>query len=173
LLIEKLIFLARLARLERGETTTQEVVDVSEIVAAVVSSLATAEAATMIEISTAQNARVVVDRADITEAVRNLVDNALKYAPGSKVAVNTAIEGNDVLLVVRDRGPGMSEQDQAHAFDRFYRGRGNGEVEGSGLGLSIVKRAVQRADGTIALESRAGEGTQFTIRLPRANGNRR
>jgi len=170
LLIEKLIFLARL---ERGETTTQEVVDVSEIVAAVVSSLATAEAATMIEISTAQNARVVVDRADITEAVRNLVDNALKYAPGSKVAVNTAIEGNDVLLVVRDRGPGMSEQDQAHAFDRFYRGRGNGEVEGSGLGLSIVKRAVQRADGTIALESRAGEGTQFTIRLPRANGNRR
>jgi signal transduction histidine kinase len=68
----------------------------------------------------------------------------------------------------------MSEQDQAHAFDRFYRGRGNGDdVEGTGLGLAIVKRAVNRAEGTIALESRLGDGTQFTIRLPHAHGNRR
>jgi signal transduction histidine kinase len=73
------------------------------------------------------------------------------------------------VIVVSDRGPGMSERDQTHAFDRFYRGRGNDGVEGSGLGLAIVKRAVQRADGTIELESREGDGTAFTIRLPRAH----
>lgn len=86
------------------------------------------------------------------------------------MAVSTAVDGSDVVLVVRDGGPGMSERDQAHAFDRFYRGRGNDDVEGTGLGLAIVKRAVQRSDGTIALESREGEGTAFTIRLPRADG---
>jgi signal transduction histidine kinase len=67
----------------------------------------------------------------------------------------------------------MSEQDQSHAFDRFYRGRSNGDVEGTGLGLAIVKRAVHRAEGTIVIESREGEGTRFTIRLPYANGNRK
>jgi signal transduction histidine kinase len=136
----------------------------------VAASLAPVDAAARIEVATVAGARVVADEADLAEAVRNLVDNALKYAPGSKVAVSTAVDGNDVTLAVRDNGPGMSERDQAHAFDRFYRGRGNDDVDGSGLGLAIVKRAVQRSDGTITLESREGAGTAFTIRLPRANG---
>jgi two-component system OmpR family sensor kinase len=164
-LIEKLIYLARL---ERGEPTEREVVDVSAVVARVAASLAPVDAATRIEVTTVSGARVVADEAEIAEAVRNLVDNALKYAPDSKVAVSTAVDADTVVLAVRDRGPGMSERDQAHAFDRFYRGRGNDDVEGSGLGLAIVKRAVQRSDGTIALESREGKGTAFTIRLPRA-----
>jgi two-component system OmpR family sensor kinase len=165
-LIEKLIYLARL---EREEPTERKVIDVSALVSRVAASLEPADAAARIEVSTASDARVVADESDITEALRNLIDNALKYAPGSKVAVSAAIDGDEVVIVVRDRGPGMSERDQAHAFDRFYRGRGNGEVEGSGLGLAIVKRAVRRFNGTIALESRAGEGTQFTIRLPRVS----
>ncbi|HWT04116.1 MAG TPA: HAMP domain-containing sensor histidine kinase [Xanthomonadales bacterium] len=164
-LIEKLIYLARL---ERGEATSHDIVDVSAVVAHVASSLAPVDAAARVEVTTVPGARVLADEADLAEAVRNLVDNALKYAPESKVAVSTAVDGSDVVLVVRDRGPGMSERDQAHAFDRFYRGRGNDGVEGSGLGLAIVKRAVQRSDGTIALESREREGTAFTIRLPRA-----
>jgi two-component system OmpR family sensor kinase len=164
-LIEKLIYLARL---ERGEPTAREIVDVSAVVARVAASLAPVDAGARIEVTTVSGARVVADDADLAEAVRNLVDNALKYAPESKVTVSTALDGDDVVLAVRDRGPGMSERDQAHAFDRFYRGRGNDDVEGSGLGLAIVKRAVLRCDGTIALESREGEGTAFTIRLPRA-----
>jgi two-component system OmpR family sensor kinase len=168
-LIEKLIYLARL---ERGESSTRELVDVSAVVARVAASLAPLDVDARIDVSTVPGARVVADEADLTEAVRNLVDNALKYAPRSKVTVSTEVLGDDVVLVVRDRGPGMSERDQAHAFDRFYRGRGNGngDVDGTGLGLAIVKRAVQRSEGTIALESREGEGTTFTIRLPRANG---
>jgi signal transduction histidine kinase len=148
----------------------REVVDVSAVVARVVASLDPVNAAGRIEVTTVPDARVVADEADVAEAVRNLVDNALKYAPESNVAVDVAVDASDVVLVVRDRGPGISERDQAHAFDRFYRGRGNGDVEGTGLGLAIVKRAVQRSDGTISLESREGAGTTFTIRLPRANG---
>jgi two-component system OmpR family sensor kinase len=170
LLIEKLIYLARL---ERGEANVREIVDLSAVVSRVASSFAAVDSQGAIEVSTTPDARVVADEGEIVEAVRNLVDNALKYAPGSKVTLSTAVDGNEVLLIVGDHGPGMSDQDQAHAFDRFYRGRSNGDVEGTGLGLAIVKRAVHRAEGTIAVESREGEGTQFTIRLPHASGNRR
>ncbi|MEA2785590.1 MAG: two-component system, OmpR family, sensor kinase, partial [Candidatus Eremiobacteraeota bacterium] len=96
-LIEKLIYLARL---ERGEPTAREIVDVSAVVARVAASLAPVDAAERIEVTTVSDARVVADEADITEAVRNLVDNALKYAPESKVAISTAVDGNDVVLVV-------------------------------------------------------------------------
>jgi two-component system OmpR family sensor kinase len=165
-LIEKLIYLARL---ERGETTTPQVVDVSAVVSRVVDAMQTANERAAIGVSAAAGALVVADEIDIGEAVRNLLDNALKYAPGTAITVTTAVDGDDVVLLVADRGPGMSEQDQAHAFDRFYRGRGDGDVDGSGLGLAIAKRAVERSEGTIALESRLGDGTRFTIRLPRAH----
>ncbi len=165
-LIEKLIYLARL---ERGDTTAREVVDVSAVVSRVTASLAPADAAMRIDVSTAPDACVVADEADIVETVGNLVDNALKYARGFEIAVTTAVDDSDVILVVGDRGPGMSDFDQLHAFDRFYRGRGTDDVEGTGLGLAIVKGAVQRSEGTIAIESRQGEGTRFTIRFPRAS----
>jgi two-component system, OmpR family, sensor kinase len=163
-LIEKLIYLARL---ERGEPAARQVVDVSNVVARVVESAAP-EPPAAIAVAAAPNLRVVADETDVFEAIRNLVDNALKYAPGSEVAVSTAVEGDDVVVVVRDRGPGMSEHDQAHAFDRFYRGRGVDGVEGTGIGLAIVKRATERSGGTVAVESREGDGTAFTIRLPHA-----
>ncbi|HEY0395655.1 MAG TPA: HAMP domain-containing sensor histidine kinase [Candidatus Elarobacter sp.] len=163
-LIEKLIYLARL---DRGEPAARQFVDVSAVVARVVES-AVPEPRAAIAVSTAPDARVVADETDIFEAIRNLLDNALKYAPGSDVAVSTTVEGDDVVIVVRDRGPGMSQQDQAHAFDRFYRGRGVDGVDGSGIGLAIVKRATERAGGTVSVESREGDGTAFTIRLPHA-----
>ncbi len=164
-LIEKLIYLARL---ERGESTPRHVVDVSAIVSRVAKSMGPLDRIPPIEITAAPDAKVLADETDIAEAVRNLLDNAVKYAPGAPVSVSTAVDKSDVVLTVRDRGPGMSEQDQAHAFDRFYRGRENGDVDGSGLGLAIVKRAVLRSEGTIELQSAEGRGTQFTIRLPRA-----
>jgi signal transduction histidine kinase len=164
-LIEKLIYLARL---ERGEPPAREIVDVSAVISRVTSSLPRRDGA-VIEISTVPNARVVADPAEVAETLRNLVDNALKYAPGSPVTVRSEVRGNEVFIVVRDLGPGIPGDEQEHVFDRFYRGHGNREVEGTGLGLAIVKRAVQRSNGTIVLESREGEGTQFTIRLPYAS----
>jgi two-component system OmpR family sensor kinase len=163
-LIEKLIYLARL---ERGEPGTTQIVDVSAVATRVAESTSV-HARAPIAVSAAANARVVADETDIAEAIRNLLDNAIKYAPGTEVAVSTTVQGDDVVVVVRDRGPGLSEQDQAHAFDRFYRGHGVEAVDGSGIGLAIVKRATERAGGTVSVESRQGIGAAFTIRLPRA-----
>ena len=163
-LIEKLIYLARL---DRGEPAARQIVDVSEVVSRVVGSAAPESPAT-IAVTAAPDARVIADETDIFEAIRNLVDNALKYAPGSDVAVSTAVQGDEIVVVVRDHGPGISEHDRAHAFDRFYRGHGVDGVDGSGIGLAIVKRATERSGGTVSVESREGDGAAFTIRLPRA-----
>jgi signal transduction histidine kinase len=61
----------------------------------------------------------------------------------------------------------VAPQDLQHAFDRFYRGASHTNAEGSGLGLAIAKRAVERVGGTIAIESRTGEGTRVTMSFPR------
>ena len=166
LLIEKLIYLARL---ERGEPAAREVVDVAAIVAGVVRSVEPKHAAT-VEVSAITNASIVADRGEIAEAIRNLIDNAVKYAPGAPVYVGMNVDAADVVITVHDDGPGIPVADQPHVFDRFYRGHANREVEGTGLGLAIVKRAVYRYGGTIVLESRAGAGTTFTLRFPRASG---
>jgi signal transduction histidine kinase len=69
------------------------------------------------------------------------------------------------VLSVRDEGPGMSETERLHAFERFYRGDVRGEIPGTGLGLAIAKRAVDRAGGKIAIDSSPGRGTTVFIRL--------
>ncbi|MGD1066320.1 MAG: HAMP domain-containing sensor histidine kinase [Vulcanimicrobiaceae bacterium] len=166
-LIEKLIFLARL---ERGDPTHRDVVDVGDVVARVVAAFEPLGAAERIDVDGVAHATVVADESEIFEALRNLVDNAVKYAPDSRVGIATAREAGEVVVAVSDRGPGMSEQDRAHAFDRFYRGDHDG-VEGSGLGLAIARRAVQRANGSIAVHSALGAGTTFTVRLPRVGAN--
>ncbi len=78
-----------------------------------------------------------------------------------------------VIVAVRDRGPGIPEREQAHVFERFFRGRDVPDVEGTGLGLAIVERAAARAGGSVRLQSGSGTGTTFTIALPSyaANGS--
>ena len=69
------------------------------------------------------------------------------------------------IVEVADEGPGIAPRDAARVFDRFYRTRR--DVEGSGLGLAIAKAAVERARGTISLDTAPGAGSRFTVRLPR------
>ena len=109
---------------------------------------------------------IFVDRAELGAAFWNILENALKYAPGAPVHLRAEAEGDEVVLTVTDQGPGMSEAERLHAFERFYRGDARGEMPGTGLGLSIAKRAVDRAGGTIRIDSAPGHGTTVTIRLP-------
>jgi signal transduction histidine kinase len=102
------------------------------------------------------------------EAVANLLVNATKYARGCAVDVSLKTEGEHAVLAIRDEGPGMSDTDRDNAFRRFYRGEFVRDIEGSGLGLSIVDRVVTSARGTIALDTGLGRGTCFTIVLPLA-----
>jgi len=114
---------------------------------------------------------ISADKEALSSAVRNLLDNAVKYSPGTKsVRIGAAASGGEVRISVQDRGVGISEQDRKRIFDRFYRADGEIAklVKGAGLGLSLVKHIVTAHGGTVVCESRLGEGSTFTIRLPAA-----
>jgi signal transduction histidine kinase len=108
---------------------------------------------------------IVADKAELSEALWNVVENALKYAPGAPVHLRARRENGSTVLSVSDEGPGMSEAERVHAFERFYRGDARGEIPGTGLGLAIAKRAVERAGGTIDIDSAPGRGTTVSIRI--------
>jgi signal transduction histidine kinase len=102
-------------------------------------------------------------------AVHNLLDNAVKYSPASKtVWLDVKTEDGRIAIAVRDQGAGISEQDQRHIFEKFYRvdGEISRKVKGAGLGLSLVKHTVTAHGGDVECASRLGEGSTFTIRLP-------
>ncbi|HUA07694.1 MAG TPA: HAMP domain-containing sensor histidine kinase [Candidatus Acidoferrales bacterium] len=103
-----------------------------------------------------------INPSELVDALTALVENALKYAPMGPVTVTVARDGAHTTLVVEDRGPGMSEDDIEHAFDRFYRGDASQGIEGTGLGLSIVRRGVERSDGTVTLVN-TGNGLRVEL----------
>jgi two-component system, OmpR family, sensor histidine kinase MprB len=98
----------------------------------------------------------------LDRAAGNLVDNACKWSP-SDAAIEVSVAGG--VFRVRDHGPGISEQDQPHVFDRFYRSDAARAKPGSGLGLAIVKQIIDAHGGTTWVESAAGGGTIAAFRL--------
>jgi len=112
---------------------------------------------------------IFADKEALGSAVRNLLDNAVKYSPGSKtVWLEAGAEGDVVKISVRDKGVGISEYDRKRIFDRFYRAEGeiSKRIKGVGLGLCLVKHVVAAHGGAVECRSRIGEGSVFTIRLP-------
>ncbi|MDE2403530.1 MAG: ATP-binding protein [Sphingomonadales bacterium] len=114
---------------------------------------------------------VAGDTRQLEQLVRNLVDNALKYADGEKpVTVTVALRtgGRNAVLAVADQGPGIAPEHLPHLTRRFYRtdpGRSRA-AGGTGLGLAIVKHIVERHRGTLDIASTLGEGTTVTVTLP-------
>jgi signal transduction histidine kinase len=112
---------------------------------------------------------LLADGQALGSAVRNLLDNAVKYSPGEKTLwLDAGAEEDTVKISVRDKGVGISEQDRKYIFDRFYRADGDisKRVKGVGLGLSLVRHIVTAHGGTVECQSRVGEGSTFTIQLP-------
>lgn len=108
---------------------------------------------------------LVADRTRLEMALSNLLDNALKFTPaGGTVTLGAARRGTGVALWVRDSGPGIPQEEQAHIFDRFYRAPANRHT-GSGLGLAIVQSIVHAHHGQVQVESVVGEGARLTITL--------
>ena len=113
--------------------------------------------------------QVLADREAIRSVLNNLVDNALKYTPaGGHVRVAVGHDGLCVRITVRDDGIGMKPADRDHVFDEFYRAKNDytANVPGTGLGLSLVKRLIDLHQGTIAVQSEVGQGSEFTVCLP-------
>ncbi|MCA0295863.1 MAG: two-component sensor histidine kinase [Actinobacteria bacterium] len=112
---------------------------------------------------------VLGDAEELETAVTNLVQNAIAYSePGARVAVSSQASGSHVDIRVSDNGIGISDADQKRIFERFYRvdaGRSRASG-GTGLGLSIVKHVAQAHGGEVAVWSRLGQGSTFTLRLP-------
>jgi two-component system phosphate regulon sensor histidine kinase PhoR len=112
---------------------------------------------------------LVSDPAKLHDILRNLVENAVNYAPeGGVVVVEATREPSAVVLRVLDNGPGIPEADRSRVFERFYRvdksrARAPG---GTGIGLAIVKHLVELLGGTVTAGSRPEGGAVFTVRLP-------
>jgi PAS domain S-box-containing protein len=97
----------------------------------------------------------------------NLLSNASKYSDqGKSIQISCEQEDKTVLFIIRDEGIGIPEEDQRHMFDRFFRASNAGNVQGTGLGLNIVKRYVELLGGSISFSSEYGKGSIFTVRIP-------
>jgi two-component system OmpR family sensor kinase len=163
-LVDRILQLARLDAVEKSAKATCDAVRVAEEAIALVRPL---DPQRSIELDAPPNAPAAIAEDDLRDALRNLLDNAVRYAPGAPIVVRVASDG-DVVVRVSDRGPGMDEFTAAHAFDRFFRGADRGEIPGSGLGLSIVRRIVERTGGRVVLDTAPGSGTTIELRLRRS-----
>ncbi len=110
---------------------------------------------------------VLADRDALKMAVKNLVLNAVKYGHGGPVRVS-ATAGPDVAIVVEDDGPGIPEEERRRIFEPFFRGRHaqEQEIEGSGIGLSIVKQVARSHGGRVRVANGEGKGARFVLHLP-------
>jgi len=112
--------------------------------------------------------RLEIDPDRLAQALGNVVSNAIKYTPpGREVTVSAGMEAEEVWICVRDSGPGITSEEQAHIFTPFYRGSaGRRFPQGMGLGLSIARDLVTAHGGRIEVQSAPGAGSTFTIWLP-------
>lgn len=95
-----------------------------------------------------------------------LLENAFKYTPNGQVSLLFRSEPESIKFIVQDTGIGISEEDLVHLFDRFYRGSNVRQIQGTGLGLSIAKWIIDKHNGSIAIQSKLGQGTRIEVTLP-------
>ena len=128
--------------------------------------LAAAEKAISLDNDLQEGTTVWADQGRIGQVIRNLLSNAIKFtSAGGKVMITVRWrEGNEGLVEMRvsDTGSGISPHDQAHLFERFYRGEAAARgIPGTGLGLAIVKEIVEEHGGNVSVESKVGVGSTF------------
>jgi len=162
-LIDKLILLERWESPEAPEPASP--IDVGTLVGDLVAPIADAHPDRRFEVTAPSGILAAIDPTELGYVVTNLADNALKYGEGA-IAVRVRAQDCAAVIEVADQGPGIPSTDASRVFDRFYRGTQR-DVPGSGLGLAIVKRAVERAHGTISLDS-SPHGSRFIVQLPLA-----
>lgn len=112
---------------------------------------------------------VSTDPALLRNIINNLVTNSIKYSPENSPIHVFSLVNSSVHLAVQDEGIGIPEEDQKYLFDRFYRASNAGNVQGTGLGLHIMKRYVEMLHGSVTLESEPGKGTLVQITLERTD----
>jgi signal transduction histidine kinase len=112
---------------------------------------------------------VCIDIDSIGDAVRNLLDNAIKYSPaGAAVDLTVCRDGNNLSISVGDRGIGVDPRETTRLFQPFYRGKRGDQanVQGTGLGLALVKAAAEAHGGSVHVTGLGQRGSRFTLLLP-------
>ena len=110
---------------------------------------------------------IVADRQRLTQAILQLADNAVRYSVDDRpIAIGSSVAGGEARFWIRDHGPGIAPREQTAIFERSQRGAATGRMDGSGLGLPIVKAIAEAHHGRVEIESRPGAGSRFTIVVP-------
>jgi heavy metal sensor kinase len=161
-----------LARADAGRLQAKaEPVDLSQLVRETVDFLAPLAEEHGLTIECKAESGVVVggDHAYLRQVMVNLIDNAIKFTPhGGSIVVSVAADADRAAITVADSGAGIREAELEQLFERFYRSNSARMHKGSGLGLSICRSIVESHGGAISAASRPGEGSVFTISLPRS-----
>ena len=167
-LVEDLLLLARL---DEGRPLARDAVDLREIVGDAVATIRTiAPERTFVVVATQDERPAVLgDEVALRQIVDNLLMNTVAHTPpGTVTTIGLATDEDRAVLTVADDGPGMTADESARAFDRFWRAeKSRVRPGGNGLGLAIVSDLVRAHGGTITVESTVGVGTTFTISMPR------
>jgi signal transduction histidine kinase len=158
------------SRLRKGTLAIQPAAaDLATLVRRVVESYAdqAASVGCPMELTAPDSLPGVWDEFRIEQVVANLLTNAIRYGGGKPVEVIVESSGQEATVSVRDRGIGIAPQDQARIFEQFERAVGKQVAPGLGLGLYITRQIVEAHGGRIEVQSSPGEGSTFTVRLPR------
>lgn len=113
---------------------------------------------------------VFLDKQMLKHIFNNLLSNAVKYSPeGKPVTLETEVNDECLTITVTDKGIGIPKEEQVQMFERFFRAKNVSNIEGTGLGLNIVKKYVDMSNGDISFTSESGVGTSFVVKLPLQN----
>jgi signal transduction histidine kinase len=165
-LLEDFLSIGRLA--EGKVAVYPTAVSLREVIGETISSLEMLKkAGQQVVASYSGDDQLITDRKLLRNIISNLLSNALKFSGEQKTNTITADHSAaGVTITVKDQGIGISKEDQAHLFETFYRARNVQNIQGTGLGLHIVKQYVQMLQGTIGVESEIGVGTTVIVSLP-------
>jgi two-component system OmpR family sensor kinase len=163
-LVEDLLVLARMGESPVPETRP---VDLSAIVSDAVGDARALDPSRQITLALSDHVIIEADEKRIEQLIHNLLQNALVHTPpGTSVDVAVERSGGQMILRVRDQGPGLDADQASRVFDRFYRGTSSGPQSGSGLGLFIVATVAKSLGGDVSVETAPGKGASFTVVLP-------
>jgi PAS domain S-box-containing protein len=110
---------------------------------------------------------IEIDSQLLKNVLINLISNAIKYSPENKeIWVNSEVANGNIKIDVIDQGIGIPDQDKPHLFERFFRANNVSNIQGTGLGLNIVKKYIELMNGEISFKSQCGKGTTFTVIIP-------